>query len=415
MSSLADELNAMPGAAEAPDGPRDIFVKPRAPMVIPPMTTFPDAAAAAQGSIADELNAMPNGPPVQPAALPLPPQSWADWLHENAITKPSTAAGSDWYKAGVDDVTMGAGAYPISWLTGRPVHDIRQEFEKSQNALGPIAGSALNAATYAVPGMGLGKAANMAKGAWKLGGLGTSMLEGTMAGIADRAGHGDTDPLHYGESALGGSAGGAGGHFIGEGIINPITRKIGDWWKGLPGRSGDTQFAAERDAFSRGDKEGLQDAVQRAKDEKAAIALQATRRGQPTFTPAQQAQNARWNALQDVASRSAEPGLLAKGAGGLAGTGLGVLGAQFLPHGVTDVVGSLGSLALGAAGFGGGSYGLSKLSPARAINSWDRNVQGQRALDALYQAGVGKPVTTNTWPDLWHQFGVGAGTGATRP
>ena len=24
-----------------------------------------------------------------------------------------------------------------------------------------------------------------------------------------------------------------GGHFIGEGIINPITRKIGDWWKEL--------------------------------------------------------------------------------------------------------------------------------------------------------------------------------------
>ena len=57
---------------------------------------------------------------------------------------------------------------------GRPVHDIRREFEKSQNALGPIAGSALNAATYAVPGMGLGKAANIAKGAWKVGGLAAS-------------------------------------------------------------------------------------------------------------------------------------------------------------------------------------------------------------------------------------------------
>jgi len=419
MSSLADELNALP-AGQAPPGGGDIIVRPRTvvppDMPLPKMTTFPDVASTAQGGLASELNALPDGPPLTKEPPPKPPQSWGDWLHENAITKPSTASKSDWWNAATDDVTFGTAAYPVSWLTGRPVHDIRQEFENAQNKIGPIAGAGLNAATYAVPGMGIGKVANAGRGLFKLGGLATSMLEGTMAGIADRIGHGDTNAWDYVKSAGWGSGGGAAGHFIGEGIINPIARKVGDWWSGLPGRSADTQFATERDAFNRGDQPGLNDAVQKAKDEKAAISQRAASRGQPVFTPAQQAQNARWNALQDAASRSADPGPLAKGAGGLAGAGIGVLGSQFVPHGLTSVLGDAGSLLLGATGLGGGIYGGAKIlsSPARAINSWDRNVQGQRALDALYQAGVGKPVTTSTPPDLWRRFGAGAGVGYGR-
>jgi hypothetical protein len=401
MSSTSDWLNSIGSGnpADAPPGGGQVYVNPRPPALAP---DTPPAPAADLSSPRDWLTGLTGS---TPAAAPpaAPKQSWKDWLYENAITKPMSASSSDWIKANADDLTGGLGAYPISWLTGRPVQDIRKEFESAQGNLG-FGSQALNAVDYAVGPMGrvLGPIA----GAAKLGGLGTSMLEGNLAGWADRLLHGDTNPMDYVKSGVAGATGGAIAHGVGESVINPTVRFIGDKIFGLPGRAGDTQFPTERDAFQSGNRGDLDAVAQQAKTQKAAIAQNA--KGQPSFTPDQTEQMERWSNLQNAANRTDDPGYLARGIGGLTGAAGGYAAAHLLPGGLPEIVGNLGNIVLGVTGLGGGvKWGGGGFT--RGVNSLDRNVAGQRALDDLYQQQTGRQVTTNT-PDYWHQFGVGWGT-----
>jgi hypothetical protein len=207
-----------------PDMPPGVGVSPTLPIdplgrQQPATGPFPGAGNVTLGADGSSIPDMP--PNTGYGTVTPPPESWKDWtvrqLAEN-WRKASTARAADWGRAAADDISMGFSAPVEAYFTDEDVNKVRARNAAAQDALGPIASTALAAGTYAVgPGKFLGPLA----GAAKLGRLAAAGIEGAAAGGISGYGHGerDIDKL-YGDALLSGTIG-VGGATLGNAIAAP--------------------------------------------------------------------------------------------------------------------------------------------------------------------------------------------------
>jgi hypothetical protein len=322
------------------------------------------------------------------------PQTWRDWL-----TKTYSPSAKQVGTAALDDASLGGADYLQSKITGENVDNIRARTADAQAALGPMA-PVVNALTYAIPGGGeaklaltpgkyIGKAVQLTSP--YVGRYGAAATEGAIANAASSLGHQAGDDIDYmklGKDTAWGAAGGVGGQTVGDALAD-VTRRVGNYVTGAPGRSGEQQWDWRTRAAS---GPAGTDSV------RANIAAEQALR--PPDDPAQPA----LAKTQEALGQSTEPGYGAHLAQGVTGATAAALGAPHDPGAITAAL--TGGLGVGAL--------TSKVvgNPiAQGINTVDRNINVGQSLDQLYPAlypNEPRSVDTSGAGDAIRQWQIGA-------
>jgi hypothetical protein len=312
------------------------------------------------------------------------PQTWTDWATKTY--SPTVAQGG---RAALDDVSFGGADWARSKLTGENIADLRAQTADAQAALGPM-GPIVNAATYMAPGA---PGRLISKGAGKLasvvGRYGAAAAEGGAAsGLSSAVHQGGSDTFDIDKvikDTAKGVALGTAAQGVGD-VTAPAVQRVGDYVTGKPGTASEQWDWRTRAA---------------AGDPTLPNDVNLQQAASPPNDPAQPG----LAKLQGALAQPTEPGSVADAA--TAGAGFGV---NYALGGADNPVANWVSAGLPAlySRFGGNPA-------ARAINTYDRNINVGQALDQLYPALYPKQGASTTNVSGWADSLRDLTTGGQRP
>jgi hypothetical protein len=373
---------------------RDITVRPRPKTPV----AAPDAPVVAQPTENRTEGIFKRDPQTTTQTQTSTEPNQGFWAWMNKTYHPSV---SQVGRAALDDVSFGF-ADPIrSKLTGENVDDLRKQSADAQAAMGP-AGYVMNAATYALPGLGEGKAFVAAPAkilgavtkrlAPYIGRYGAAGTEAAAVNAISTAGHEvanpngpnftGIDPYHVAWNSALGFPLGVGGQALGD-TVAAGSRPVLDWMTRKGGRSSEQWPSDWRQRAATGDAT-LQPDIQAAQ----------------TLTPPGPTRDALGD-LNTALRQSTAPG-----------PGARALQAGALAGGSWAGFSHLNSLLEGFGGAGLGTLLADRVvGPlASGVNTIDRNINVGQAFDRLYPMYTGaRPPTTDmsAWAPFIRQSVIG--------